>query len=230
MLEDLKKKVYDANLELVASKLVIYTFGNVSAIDREKGLICIKPSGVDYEKMRVSDMVLVDMEGRTVEGDLRPSSDTKTHLALYKGFSEIGAVAHTHSRYATAWAQAKKPIPCLGTTHADYFYGQVPCTRVIPDTKIEKDYELETGNLIIEAFEGIDYRRIEAVLVACHGPFTWGRDADEAVFVSSILEAIAHTAIYSMMLDPKAENIKKTLLDRHYLRKHGSGAYYGQVK
>jgi len=157
MLEELKQKVYEANIELVKKGLVIYTFGNVSAIDRESKTVCIKPSGVDYGKMKPRDMVLVDLEGRVVEGELNPSSDTKTHLMLYKAFSEIGGVAHTHSRFATAWAQAKRPLPCLGTTHADYFYGQVPCTRVISDSQIKKDYEKETGNLIIEAFKDIKF-------------------------------------------------------------------------
>lgn len=228
MLEQLKQHVYDANMELVKNGLVIYTFGNVSAIDRDRGIVAIKPSGVDYDKLKPEDMVLVDLEANIVEGQLNPSSDTKTHLELYKGFTGIGGVAHTHSTFATAWAQAKRPIPCLGTTHADYFYGEVPCTGAISDRQIQKDYEQQTGQLILDTFTSYNYNQCQAVLVACHGPFTWGKDAAEAVFVSTILESIARTSLYSVMLNPDIEGIRQTLLDKHYLRKHGDRAYYGQ--
>ncbi|MDZ7838619.1 MAG: L-ribulose-5-phosphate 4-epimerase [Actinomycetota bacterium] len=228
MLEQLKQHVYEANIKLVKNGLVIYTFGNVSAIDRDRGIMAIKPSGVDYDKLKPEDMVLVDLEANIVEGKLNPSSDTKTHLELYKEFADIGGVAHTHSTFATAWAQAKRPIPCLGTTHADYFYGEVPCTEVISDQQIQKDYEQQTGQLILDTFNSYNYNQCQAVLVARHGPFTWGKDAAEAVFVSTILESIARASLYSVMLNPDIEAIKQTLLDQHYLRKHGDGASYGQ--
>lgn len=229
-LKKLREDVCYANIELAKKGLVIYTFGNVSGIDRESEVVAIKPSGVSYEKLLPKDIVLVNLQGRIVEGSLNPSSDTKTHLALYRNFKEIGGVAHTHSRYATAWAQAKKPLPCLGTTHADYFYGEVPCTDVIHDSQIEKDYEEETGNLIVETFrdKSIDYCSMKAVLVASHGPFTWGKDPQEAVFISSILEEIAYINFMSILINPEVENIKKSLLDKHYYRKHGKDAYYGQ--
>ena len=229
-LSKLKEEVYKANIRLYQSGLVISTFGNVSGIDRGKSLVAIKPSGVSYKKLAPEDIVLVDLEGNKVEGKLNPSSDTRTHLELYRAFSDIGGVAHTHSTYVTAWAQARKAIPCLGTTHADYFYGEVPCTRVISNSCILKDYELETGKLIVDTFKFKDYHHIKAVLVACHGPFSWGEDAEEAVEVSIALEEIAETALYSKLIDPSLDNIKKSLLDKHYLRKHGEGAYYGQKK
>jgi len=229
-LSELKEEVYKANIRLYQSGLVISTFGNVSGIDRGNSLVAIKPSGVSYKKLTPEDIVLVDLEGNKVEGKLNPSSDTKTHLELYRAFSNIGGVAHTHSTYATAWAQAKKAIPCLGTTHADYFYGEVPCTRVINDSCILKDYELETGKLIVDTFKSKDYHYMKAVLVACHGPFSWGENAIEAVEVSIALEEIAENALYSILIDPNIDNIKKSLLDKHYLRKHGRGAYYGQKK
>jgi L-ribulose-5-phosphate 4-epimerase len=224
----LKKEVYKANIRLYQSGLVTSTFGNASGIDREKSIIAIKPSGVPYKKITYKDIVLVDLEGNKVEGKLNPSSDTRTHLELYKAFPDIGGVAHTHSNYATAWAQAKKAIPCLGTTHADFFYGEIPCTRVISDSHILKDYELETGKLIVDTFRSKDYHYMKAVLVACHGPFSWGENAIEAVKISIALEEIAETAIYSIIINPTLKNIKKSLLDKHYLRKHGKGAYYGQ--
>ena len=227
---ELKKKVYEANMKLYQSGLVTATFGNVSGIDRGESLVAIKPSGVSYKKLTPNDIVIVDLEGNKVEGNLNPSSDTKTHLELYRAFPDIGGVAHTHSTYATAWAQAKKAIPCLGTTHADYFYGKVPCTRVISDSCILKDYELETGKLIVDIFKSIDYHYMKAVLVACHGPFSWGEDAIEAVKISIALEEIAKMALYSMIINPILDNIKKSLLDKHYLRKHGKSAYYGQKK
>jgi len=224
----LKKEVYKANIRLYQSGLVTSTFGNASGIDRSRSLVAIKPSGVSYKNLTPKDIVLVDLEGNKIEGNLNPSSDTRTHLELYKAFPDIGGVAHTHSTYATAWAQAGKAIPCLGTTHADFFYGEIPCTRVINDSCIFKDYELETGKLIVDTFRSKDYHYMKAVLVACHGPFSWGENAIEAVKISIALEEIAETAIYSILIDPKLGNIKKSLLDKHYLRKHGRGAYYGQ--
>jgi len=227
-LSELKEEVYKANIKLYHSGLVTSTFGNVSGIDREKSIIAIKPSGVSYKKLTPEDIVLVDLEGNKVEGKLNPSSDTRTHLELYRAFSDIGGVAHTHSIYATAWAQARKAIPCLGTTHADYFYGEVPCTRVISNSCISKDYELGIGKLIVGTFKSKDYHHMKTVLVACHGPFSWGENAEEAVEVSIALEEIAEIALYSILIDPNLDNIRKSLLDKHYLRKHGRGAYYGQ--
>lgn len=227
-LKRLKKDVYTANMELVAKGLVMYTFGNASGIDRESGIVVIKPSGVDYSELSPDNMVPVDLNGRVIEGDLNPSSDTKTHLTLYRDFKDIGGIVHTHSRYATSWAQAMRPIPCLGTTHADYFYGEVPCTEIIRDEQIKRDYEEETGIQILETFKTIDYHSMKAVLVACHGPFTWGKNPQEAVFISVMLEEIARIGLMSVMLNPKSGNIKRTLLDKHYLRKHGDNAYYGQ--
>lgn len=224
----LREKVYEANIRLYKSGLVTSTFGNVSGINRERSLVAIKPSGVLYERLAPGDMVLVDLDGNKIEGKLNPSSDTKTHVELYKAFTDIGGVAHTHSTYATAWAQAIKAIPCLGTTHADFFYGEIPCTGIIKDSGILKDYELETGRLIVDTFKSIDYHDMKAVLVACHGPFSWGNNAEESVKICIALEEIAKTALYSIMIDPSLKNIKKSLLDKHYLRKHGRGAYYGQ--
>jgi L-ribulose-5-phosphate 4-epimerase len=231
-LKYLKEEVYKSNIDLVKKNLVTFTFGNASGIDRESKVVAIKPSGVDYDKLSPENIVLVDLEGNIIDGSLSPSSDTRTHIILYKAFPDMGAVVHTHSRYATAWAQAKCALPCLGTTHADYFYGQIPCTKVISDEQIAKDYEEETGNLIVDTFknENIDYHDIKACLVASHGPFTWGKDCREAVFISAILEEIAQMNLFSLIIDPKLENIKKTLLDKHYLRKHGKDAYYGQGK
>lgn len=224
----LKKEVHKANIRLYQSGLVTSTFGNASGIDRERSIVAIKPSGVPYKKLTPEDIVLIDLDGNKIEGKLNPSSDTKTHLELYKAFSDIGGVAHTHSIYATAWAQALKAIPCLGTTHADFFYGEIPCTGIIEDSSILKDYELETGRLIVDTFGSIDYHNMKAVLVACHGPFSWGDNAEEAVKISVALEEITKTALYSIMINPSLKNIKKSLLDKHYLRKHGKGAYYGQ--
>lgn len=215
-------------MRLYSSGLVTSTFGNVSGIDREKSLVAIKPSGVSYEKLTSKDIVLIDLKGKRVEGNLNPSSDTKIHLEIYNNFPDIGGVAHSHSDYATAWAQAKKAIPCLGTTHADYFYGEIPCTKIISDSSIKKDYELETGRLIAETFKSIDYHDMKAVLVACHGPFSWGRSAEKAVEISIALEEIAKMAFHSILINPTLKNIKKGLLDKHYLRKHGKYAYYGQ--
>ncbi len=226
----LKKEVYESNMKLYSSGLVTSTFGNVSGIDREKSLVAIKPSGIPYEKLTHKDIVLVDLEGNKAEGKLNPSSDTKTHLELYKNFPDIGGVVHTHSIYATAWAQAKKAIPCLGTTHADFFCGEIPCTGVISNSSIIKNYELETGKLIIDTFKSVDYHYMRAVLVACHGPFCWGTNAKEAVKISIALEEVARIALYSVIINPRLGNIKRSLLEKHYFRKHGKGAYYGQGK
>lgn len=229
-LKRLKEEVYKANMILVENDLVTGTFGNVSGIDRESATVAIKPSGVDYHKLSPADIVLIGLDENIIDGKLNPSSDTKTHLELYKAFSGIGGVAHTHSRFATAWAQAKRPIPCLGTTHADYFYGEVPCTGIISDENIKKDYETGTGNLIISIFKDLDYNSMKAALVACHGPFSWGDDARDAANTCAVLEEIAHTAFLSTLLDPSLNNIKKSLMEKHYLRKHGKDAYYGQGK
>lgn len=226
----LREIVFKANIELNKKGLIIYTFGNVSQIDRESGIVAIKPSGVDYESLKPDDIVLLDLDGNIIDSDLKPSSDTKTHLKLYKEFNDIGGIVHTHSRYATAFAQAKLPVKCLGTTHADYFYGDIPCTNVIEDEMLLKDYEEETGSLIIMTFRDrvIDYHTMKACLMACHGPFTWGTDADEAIFISVMLEEIARQNYITHTLNPDITSIKKTLLDKHYFRKHGKNAYYGQ--
>jgi len=228
MYEELKKSVCKANYELPRRKLVIYTFGNVSAIDREAGVVAIKPSGVAYGELRPENMVVVDLDGEIVEGDLKPSSDTPTHLELYRKFKQIGGICHTHSKNATAWAQACREIPCLGTTHADYFYGAIPVTKALTKSEIQKDYELNTGRAIIKRFSGIDPMQMKAVLVANHGPFTWGKTAKDAVETTVILEEISRTAIDALLLNPDQEQISQALLDKHYLRKHGDKAYYGQ--
>jgi len=229
-IDELKEKVYEANMELNRRNLVIYTFGNVSQIDRKSGVVAIKPSGVDYDKLNPDDIVLVDLQGNIIDSRLNPSSDTKTHLRLYNKFSQIGGIAHTHSKYATSFAQANLTIKCLGTTHADYFYSDIPCTDVISDEMLFKDYEDMTGELIIDKFikEEADYLKMKACLVACHGPFTWGEDASEAVFLSVVLEEIARINYLTQSLNPDIKSIKKTLLDKHYFRKHGDGSYYGQ--
>jgi L-ribulose-5-phosphate 4-epimerase len=229
-IQRLREIVYRANMDLVARGLVVSTFGNASGIDREMGLIAIKPSGVDYGELMPGNMVILDLDGKKVEGALNPSSDTKTHVRLYKEFSEIGGVVHTHSRHATAWAEARKPLPCLGTTHADYFHGEVPCTEVITDEQIRKDYEEETAVQILEAFRAIDYCGMPAVLVASHGPFTWGKDAAEACHLAWMLEFAAEMAFMAMMINPRIRGVRKSLLDKHYLRKHGTNATYGQGK
>ena len=228
MLEKLKKEVLEANLELVRSGLVLHTFGNASGIDRAKGLVVIKPSGVSYESLKPNDMVVVDLEGKRVEGRLNPSSDTPSHVVLSRGFPTIGGVAHTHSRYATGWAQARRAIPCFGTTHADYFDGPVPVTRAMLATEIETDYEANTGEVIVETFEDLDPERFPGVLVANHGPFAWGPDVHEAVHAASALEAIATTAYLTATLSPEAGEISGALLKKHFRRKHGPDAYYGQ--
>lgn len=228
MLEKLKQEVYEANLKLVEYNLVLFTWGNVSAIDRESGLVIIKPSGVDYAKMTADDMVVMNLDGEKVEGRLNPSSDTPTHLELYRRFPEIGGVAHTHSTFAVSFAQAASDIPCYGTTHADFAFGSVPCTRDMTKDEIEGEYELNTGKVIAECFEtrNIDYNAVPAVLVRSHGPFSWGKDGFEAAKNSAILEEVAKMAYLSKTMDaPKAnEHIRH----KHYFRKHGAGAYYGQ--
>lgn len=227
-LAELKKEVCRANLELVERGLVLYTWGNVSAVDRARGLVVIKPSGVEYEKMQPEHMVVLTLEGEQVEGALRPSSDTPTHLALYRAFPGVGGIAHTHSTWATVWAQAGRGIPCYGTTHADSFYGEVPCTRPMAPEEIREDYEANTGKVIAEAFRNTDPLAVPAALVFQHGPFTWGRDAMKAVENSAVLEQAARMAHAAELCNPKIRPIRKELLDKHYLRKHGKDAYYGQ--
>lgn len=230
LLPALREEVLDANLELVRQGLVLYTFGNASAIAREEKLVVIKPSGVPYQTMKPEHLVITDLDGQVVEGDLRPSSDLPTHLVLYKAFPGIGAVAHTHSEYATSWAQARRPIPCFGTTHADYFHGPVPVTAPMTKEDIDSDYEENTGREILRTFEKIDYSLIPAVLVANHGPFVWGPDSRTAAHHAVILEAIARTAYFTVGINAQAQPIGRDLHDKHYLRKHGSSAYYGQPK
>ena len=232
MLEKLKEQVYLANMELPKRGLVTYTWGNVSGIDREKGLLVIKPSGVDYDLLKPDDMVVMDLQGNKVEGDLNPSSDTKTHLVLYNAFPGIGGIVHTHSPYAVAWAQAGEDLPCYGTTHADYFYGSVPCARHLTQEELDEDYERNTGITIVETFSerGIDPKAVPAVLCYSHGPFTWGKDADQAVYHSVVLEECAKMGIFTRVLNPHAAPAPQRMLDKHYLRKHGPNAYYGQKK
>jgi L-ribulose-5-phosphate 4-epimerase len=229
MLEDLKQEVLDANLELALRGLVLYTFGNASGISRADGLVAIKPSGVPYEAMKPSDIVLVDLDGKVVEGDLRPSSDVDTHVCLYRAFPDIGGVVHTHSRAATSWAQAAREIPCFGTTHADYFHGPVPVAGPLTDEQIHSDYERNTGLAIVRRFEGIDPSSIPAVLVAGHAPFTWGRTAAEAAYIAVVLEELAEMATRTITINPQAGPVSRKLLDKHYFRKHGAKATYGQA-
>ncbi len=228
MLETLRKKVLEANLLLPKHNLVTFTWGNVSAIDRRKGLVVIKPSGVDYESMTAADMVIVDLDGNIVEGDLRPSSDTPTHLELYKAFPNIGGVVHTHSRWATSFAQAGLQINPMGTTHADYFYGPIPCTRSLTDEEINGAYEKNTGLVIIDTFKDIDPDAVPGVLVRNHGPFAWGTDAANAVHNAVVMEEVAFMNYHAMTLNPQAPCVSQGLLDKHYYRKHGKNAYYGQ--
>jgi L-ribulose-5-phosphate 4-epimerase len=227
MLEKLKTQVLHANLDLVKHGLVIFTWGNVSAIDRAKGLVVIKPSGVTYEKMKAKDMVVVNLDGEIVEGNMKPSSDTATHLYLYRKFKNIGGVVHTHSEWATSWAQAGLGIPAIGTTHADYFYGQIPCTRKMTKAEIEGQYELETGKVIVETFKDFNPDQVPGVLVNNHGPFAWGKSSGDAVHNAVVMEEVAKMAFRSLQLNPKA-TMDKVLLDKHFLRKHGDDAYYGQ--
>lgn len=233
MLEELKQQVLAANLALPAHHLVTFTWGNVSAIDREKDLVVIKPSGVDYTAMTADDMVVVDLHtGNRVEGSKNPSSDTATHLALYRQFPGIGGIVHTHSRHATIWSQAGLDLPAWGTTHADYFYGDIPCTRPMTEAEIKGAYELETGNVIIETFarRELDAMQIPAVLVHSHGPFAWGKSAADAVHNAVVLEECAYMGIFSRQLTPALSPMQSVLMDKHYLRKHGKNAYYGQLK
>jgi len=230
MLEQLKLEVYKANMELPKRGLVTYTWGNVSGIDREKGLFVIKPSGVDYDALRPEDLVVMDLKGNKVEGDLNPSSDTKTHLVLYNAFPELGGIVHTHSAHAVAWAQAGEDIPCFGTTHADYFYGPVPCARHLTDREIDEDYEMNTGYAIVETFKerGLNPIHVPGVVCASHGPFTWGKDAAQAVYHAVVLEEVARMAILTRMVNPAAVPAPQNMQDKHFMRKHGPNAYYGQ--
>ena len=228
MLEELKKNVCEANVLLPVYKLVTFTWGNVSAIDREAGLVVIKPSGVSYDDMTPEDMVVVDLDGKVVEGKWRPSSDTPTHVELYKAFPKCGGIVHTHSRWATTFAQAGMDIPAMGTTHGDYFYGDIPCTRKMTAEEIKGDYEKETGTVIIEAFAGKDPAAVPGVVVYSHGPFSWGVDAMDAVHNAVVMEEIAFMDWHAMMINPQNGRMQQELLDKHYLRKHGANAYYGQ--
>lgn len=229
MLEKLKQSVYKANLDLVKHGLVIFTWGNVSGIDRESGLVVIKPSGVAYDELKVGDLVVVDLDGNIKSGDLRPSSDTPTHLILYKRFKNIGGVVHTHSEWATSWAQSGRGIPPLGTTHADYFYGKIPCTRKLSIKEINANYEMETGKLIAETFQNKEPLEIPGILVNGHGPFSWGTSPENAVHNAVVLEQVAKMAHHTYALKDVSP-IDQVLLDKHFLRKHGEGAYYGQKK
>ena len=230
MLEELRKQVYEANMELPRRNLVTYTWGNVSGIDREKGLVVIKPSGVEYDELTPENLVVLDLEGNRVEGELNPSSDTKTHLELYKAFPTLGGIVHTHSPYAVAWAQAGRDIPCYGTTHADYLYGAVPCARHLTKEELDEDYEKNTGKVIIETFtnRGIDPVAVPGVICHSHGPFTWGKDAAQAVYHAVVLEEVAKMALLTRQVDPSAAPAPQYLQDKHYMRKHGPNAYYGQ--
>ncbi len=228
MYKELKKQVCEANIQLQKRKLVIYSWGNVSGIDRKAGVVAIKPSGVAYDELRPEKIVLLDLEGNVVEGTLKPSSDAPTHLELYRSFKTIGGICHTHSVNATMWAQACRQISCFGTTHADYFYGPVPVTELMTGDEIKTDYELNTGKVIVRRFENLDPMQTPAVLVAGHGPFTWGAMAEEAVEASVILEQVAQTALGTIIINPEQKGISQALLDKHYLRKHGEDACYGQ--
>ena len=228
MLEVLKQQVFEANLLLPKVGLVTFTWGNVSGIDRESGLMVIKPSGVSYEEMSANDMVVVDLNGNIVEGKLKPSSDTPTHIELYRAFAHIGGVVHTHSRWATTFAQAGMPIEATGTTHADYFYGQIPCTRLLTPDEIASNYEKETGKVIIETFKSLDPDAVPAVLFQSHGPFCWGKSPNKAVENAVVLEEVAFMQYHALGLNSKLGMMQKELLDKHYLRKHGKNAYYGQ--
>ncbi|WP_067934440.1 L-ribulose-5-phosphate 4-epimerase [Alicyclobacillus kakegawensis] len=228
MLEQLKQAVWEANLQLPKHQLVKFTWGNVSGVDRERGLFVIKPSGVPYEELQPEHMVVCNLDGEVVEGDLRPSSDTPTHALLYKSLPTIGGIVHTHSPWGTVWAQAGKPIPALGTTHADYYYGSIPCTRALTDDEISGDYEYETGRVIVETLGETNPLSMPGVLVRSHAPFCWGKDAADAVHNAVVLEEVARLAYHSLALNPSLAPMQQSLLDKHYLRKHGKNAYYGQ--
>lgn len=228
MLEKLKQEVYDANMQLQEKGLIIYTWGNVSGIDRESELIVIKPSGVEYETMKPEDMVVVDLDGNVVEGHYRPSSDTATHIELYKKYPEIGGIVHTHSTWATSFAQAGLSIPAFGTTHADYFYGDIPCTRELTKEEIDNHYELNTGRVIIETIADKDPMEVPGIIVKNHGPFAWGKTPADSVYNAVVLEKLSEIAYKTMTLNPKVPRVSQHLLDKHYYRKHGSNAYYGQ--
>ncbi len=232
MLENLRKAVYEANMELPRRNLVTYTWGNVSGIDREKGLVVIKPSGVEYDELSPDNLVILNLDGQVVEGDLNPSSDTKTHLELYKAFPQIGGIVHTHSPHAVGWAQAGRDIPCYGTTHADYFYGPIPCARSLTEQEVAEDYEMNTGKVIAETFaqRGLNPVHVPAVICRSHGPFTWGRDAAQAVYHAVVLEEVARMALYTIAVDPNAAPAPQHVQDKHFMRKHGPNAYYGQKK
>lgn len=229
-IEDLREDVYWANMELQSRGLVLYTWGNASGIDRKKGIVAIKPSGIAYEELKPELIVLVDLSGKVLEGDLKPSSDTPTHLELYKAFPEIGGIVHTHSAHATAWAQAMEPIPCFGTTHADHFNGEVPVTEPLTDAEIAGDYEAATGRSIVRVFrdKNKDYKAVPAVLCANHGPFTWGETPDKAVYTAVVLEEVARIALMTRAISPECGPVNQKLLDKHFQRKHGPNAYYGQ--
>jgi len=229
MLDELKERVYLANLDLVKNGLVIHTWGNVSGRDFKSGLIVIKPSGLSYEKMKPGNMVVIDPDGKVVEGKFKPSTDAPTHILLYKTYASLGGVVHTHSTYATSWAQAGKPIPPFGTTHADHYCGAIPCTRLLTDNEISENYEINTGNVIVETLSSADPLTVPSVLVNSHGPFCWGPDPENAVYTAVTLEEIARMAFYSVLLG-RTEPVSKTLLDKHFYRKHGKDAYYGQGK
>lgn len=228
MLEELKKRVYEANMLLPRHGLVTFTWGNVSEIDRETGYFAIKPSGVDYDKLKPEDMVIVDLNGNKIEGKYNPSSDTATHVELYKAFTNIGGIVHTHSPWATSWAQAGRGIPCYGTTHADYMYGEIPCVRNLTKEEIDEAYEKNTGVLIADYFNGKDYEAVPAVLCKNHGPFTWGKDGMEAVHNAVVLEEVAKMAVHTEAINPNVKSAPQELQDKHYYRKHGANAYYGQ--
>ena len=230
MLEELRKQVYEANMELPRRNLVTYTWGNVSGIDREKGLVVIKPSGVEYDELTPENLVVLDLDGNRVEGELNPSSDTKTHLELYKAFPTLGGIVHTHSPYAVAWAQAGRDIPCYGTTHANYFYGAVPCARHLTKEELDEDYEKNTGKIIIDTFtdRGIDPVAVPGAICHSHGPFTWGKDAAQAVYHAVVLEEVAKMALLTRQVNSDAAPAPQYLQDKHYMRKHGPNAYYGQ--
>ena len=227
MLKKLKHAVYEANMELPHRGLVTYTWGNVSGIDRERGLVVIKPSGVSYDELTPDDLVVLDLDGKVVDGKLNPSSDTKTHLELYKAFPEIGGIVHTHSPYAVGWAQAGRDIPAYGTTHADYFYGPVPCCRSLTEQEVEEDYERNTGLVIVEELDPV---HVPGAICRNHGPFTWGKDAAQAVYHAVVLEEVAKMAVYTTQIAPDAQPAPQYVLDKHFLRKHGPNAYYGQKK